>query len=78
VIHQEGEEDQDHPVSQGYHPIGVQTLTKLVKIQLVSHGYTFVGKGTISVFVMDLQHEARMYGQLQRLRHMSLFACSCS
>jgi len=40
----------------------------LFKIQLVSHGYTFVGKGTISVFVKDLQHEARMYGQLQRLQ----------
>jgi len=40
----------------------------LFKITLASHGYTFVGKGTISVFVQDLQHEGRIYQQLKRLQ----------
>ena len=33
----------------------------LFKITLTSHGYTFVGKGTVEVFVKDLRHEGRMY-----------------
>jgi hypothetical protein len=33
----------------------------LFKITLASHGYTFVGKGTVEVFVEDLRREGRMY-----------------
>ncbi|KKZ60465.1 hypothetical protein EMCG_00752 [[Emmonsia] crescens] len=40
----------------------------LFKITLASHGYTFVGKGTISVFVPYLQHEGRIYQRLERLQ----------
>ncbi|KJF60363.1 uncharacterized protein CIMG_10489 [Coccidioides immitis RS] len=40
----------------------------LFRITLASHGYTFVGKGTISVYVPDLQHEGLMYQQLERLQ----------
>ncbi|PGH33222.1 hypothetical protein GX50_03984 [[Emmonsia] crescens] len=40
----------------------------LFKITLASHGYTFVGKGTISAFIPYLQHEGRMYQRLERLQ----------
>ncbi|KLJ11677.1 hypothetical protein EMPG_13137 [Blastomyces silverae] len=40
----------------------------LFRITLASHGYTFVGKGMIPVYVPDLQHESCIYRQLERLQ----------
>ncbi|KAI9808225.1 MAG: hypothetical protein M1825_004682 [Sarcosagium campestre] len=40
----------------------------LFKVTLASHGYTVVAKGTISVYVPDLQHEASVYQRLQSLQ----------
>lgn len=37
----------------------------LFRVVSASHGYTFVGKGTIDVFVPDLKHEGAMYGRLR-------------
>ncbi|KAI4174364.1 MAG: hypothetical protein LQ346_008242 [Caloplaca aetnensis] len=37
----------------------------LFRLVLASHGYTFVSKGTIGVFVPDLKHEGAMYGRLR-------------
>ncbi|KAI4138485.1 MAG: hypothetical protein L6R39_006764 [Caloplaca ligustica] len=37
----------------------------LFRLVLATHGYTFVGKGTIDVFVPDLKHEGAMYGRLR-------------
>ncbi|KAL8903352.1 MAG: hypothetical protein Q9207_003987 [Kuettlingeria erythrocarpa] len=39
----------------------------LFQLTLTSYGYTFVGKGTIDIYIPDLQHEYRMY---QRLHHL--------
>lgn len=50
-------------------PLGKQGARgALFKVTLASHGYTFVGKGTISMFVPDLQHEGRIYGKLKRIQ----------
>lgn len=40
----------------------------LFQITLESHGYTFVGKGTIDVFVSDLKHEGKVYNRLRSLQ----------
>lgn len=40
----------------------------LFKIVLQSHGYTFVSKGTVDVFVSDLKHEGQMYRRLDDLQ----------
>lgn len=40
----------------------------LFKLVLESHGYVFVGKGTIDVFVPDLRHEGGMYRRLESLQ----------
>jgi len=40
----------------------------LFRITLAWHGYSFVGKGTVSVFVPDLLHEGRVYQTLERLQ----------
>ncbi|KAI4124609.1 MAG: hypothetical protein LQ338_004711 [Usnochroma carphineum] len=40
----------------------------LFRLVLASHGYVFVGKGTIDVFVPDLKHEGAMYGRLRSLQ----------
>ncbi|KAL9043630.1 MAG: hypothetical protein Q9214_003190 [Letrouitia sp. 1 TL-2023] len=40
----------------------------LFQITLAAYGYTFVGKGTIDVFIPDLKHEARIYGRLSELQ----------
>ncbi|KAI9832126.1 MAG: hypothetical protein M1826_002455, partial [Phylliscum demangeonii] len=51
-------------------PLGKQGARgALFKITLASHGYTFVAKGTIDVFVEDLQHEGDVYQRrLDRLQ----------
>ncbi|KAL8703858.1 MAG: hypothetical protein Q9201_002973 [Fulgogasparrea decipioides] len=40
----------------------------LFQITLESHGYIFVGKGTIDVFVPDLKHEGVVYNRLRSLQ----------
>ena len=42
------------------------------KMTLASHGYTFVGKGTVPVFVRELKHEGRMYQTLERIQGVSV------
>ncbi|PHH81579.1 hypothetical protein CDD83_3540 [Cordyceps sp. RAO-2017] len=37
----------------------------LFKVTLLSHGYTFVAKGTVEAFIDDLQHEAAVYERLK-------------
>lgn len=39
---------------------------------LASHGYIFVGKGTVPVFVRDLKHEGRIYQKLERVQGVSV------
>ncbi|PGH03013.1 hypothetical protein GX51_04331 [Blastomyces parvus] len=54
------------------HRITVEKLRRLgargnlFRITLASRGYTFVGKGTIAVYVPDLQHESCIYQQLEK------------
>ncbi|KAL8728302.1 MAG: hypothetical protein Q9181_005385, partial [Wetmoreana brouardii] len=38
------------------------------QITLESHGYVFVGKGTVDVFVPDLKHEGAVYNRLRSLQ----------
>lgn len=40
----------------------------MFKIRLVSHGYVFVGKGTVEAFISDLWGEGQMYIWMQRLQ----------
>jgi hypothetical protein len=40
----------------------------LFKLTLARYGYTFVGKGTVSVFVPDLRREGRRYQRLERIQ----------
>ncbi|KAI9871726.1 MAG: hypothetical protein M1830_002527 [Pleopsidium flavum] len=50
-------------------PLGKQGARgALFKLTLASHGYTFVGKGTVSVFVEDLNHECQIYRKLERIQ----------
>ncbi|KAL8922521.1 MAG: hypothetical protein Q9172_003528 [Xanthocarpia lactea] len=44
----------------------------LFKITSESHGYTFVGKGNIDVFVSDLKHEGVVYNRLRSLQGESI------
>ncbi|KAL8906903.1 MAG: hypothetical protein Q9171_006082 [Xanthocarpia ochracea] len=44
----------------------------LFKITLESHGYTFVGKGTIGVFVSDSKHEGVVYNRMRSLQGKSI------
>ncbi|KAI4134372.1 MAG: hypothetical protein LQ341_006032 [Variospora aurantia] len=41
-------------------------------ITLATYGYTFIGKGTIDVFIPDLMHEASMYRRLRTLQGRSI------
>jgi hypothetical protein len=50
-------------------PLGKQRARgALFKIPLTSHGYTFVSEGTVSVFVLDLQHEGGIYQRLEAIQ----------
>jgi hypothetical protein len=40
----------------------------LFRLSLTQYGYTFVGKGTIQQFVPHLEHEAKVYRQLEKLQ----------
>ena len=57
-------------------PLGLQGARgALFKIGLVSHGYVFVGKGTVKVFVPDLLHEGAIYQRLGRLQGTAVPVC---
>ncbi|KAJ6436340.1 protein kinase-like domain [Purpureocillium lavendulum] len=47
----------------------------LFKVVLLEYGYTFVSKGTIQVFIPDLEHEAAVYRRLEDLQgiHVPVF-----
>lgn len=47
----------------------------LFRLSLASHGYTFVGKGTISLFTPDLRHEGYMYYRLRKLQGRLIPVC---
>ncbi|KAI9669524.1 MAG: hypothetical protein M1817_004643 [Caeruleum heppii] len=50
-------------------PLGKQGARgTLFKFTLVSHGYTFVAKGTVEAFVPDLRYESEIYGKLHKLQ----------
>ncbi|KAI9836284.1 MAG: hypothetical protein M1819_001621 [Sarea resinae] len=59
------DEDMDNNIK----PLGLQgSRGALFKVTLISHGYTFVGKGTIDVFIPDLRHEGQIYQILSHLQ----------
>ncbi|ROT37073.1 hypothetical protein SODALDRAFT_379561 [Sodiomyces alkalinus F11] len=47
----------------------------LFKVTLLAYGYTFVSKGTVKVFIPDLQHEEAVYERLSPIqgRHVPVF-----
>ncbi|KAL8902668.1 MAG: hypothetical protein Q9207_004489 [Kuettlingeria erythrocarpa] len=47
----------------------------LFQLTLSSHGYTFVGKGTIDIYLPDLKHEHRMYQRLRQLQGHFIPVC---
>ena len=50
-------------------PLGLQGARgALFRITLASHGYVFVGKGTVQAFVPDLLHEGKIYRRLAKLQ----------
>ncbi len=50
-------------------PLGLQGARgALFKVTLTSHGYVFVGKGTVQAFVPDLRHEGEIYQQITKLQ----------
>jgi hypothetical protein len=65
-------EDLDHDCE----PLGLQGARgALFKIRLVSHGYVFVGKGTVHAFVPDLLFEGHMYQQLESIQGTAVPVC---
>lgn len=64
--------DMDH----NFQPLGIQGARgALFKITLASHGYTFVAKGTVEAFVIDLVHEGKIYDRLQSLQGTVVPVC---
>ena len=47
----------------------------LFRITLASHGYVFVAKGTVKVFIPDILHEGKIYRQLERLQGTAIPVC---
>ncbi|KAL7917714.1 hypothetical protein ACQKWADRAFT_317119 [Trichoderma austrokoningii] len=47
----------------------------LFKVSLLEYGYTFIGKGTVKVFIPDLKHEALVYKRLEGIQgtHVPVF-----
>jgi hypothetical protein len=43
----------------------------LFRITLASHGYVFVGKGTVEAFLPDLRHEGQIYKLLRRVQGLA-------
>lgn len=65
-------EDLDHNCE----PLNLQGARgALFRITLVSHGYVFVGKGTVHAFVPDLLHEGRIYQQLEAIQGKAVPVC---
>ncbi|KAI9797384.1 MAG: hypothetical protein M1825_006013 [Sarcosagium campestre] len=57
-------------------PLGLQGARgALFKITLSSHGYVFVGKGTVYAFVPDLLHEGRIYARMESLQGKAVPVC---
>ncbi|KAK0655371.1 hypothetical protein B0T16DRAFT_10052 [Cercophora newfieldiana] len=53
----------------GISPTGKEgARAAMFQVTLLQHGYTVVGKGTVSAFVEDLEHEAAVYQQLAPLQ----------
>ena len=56
-------------LDQACEPLGKQGARgALFKLTLLSHGYTFVAKGTVLAFKSDLQHEGSIYRHLEPLQ----------
>ena len=52
----------DNDLDHNFKSLGLQGARgALFKITLASHGYVFVGKGTVEAFVPDLLHEGKIY-----------------
>ncbi len=65
-------EDLDHNCD----PLGLQGARgALFKVTLASHGYVFVGKGTVQAFVPDLRHEGDVYRRLATLQGAVVPVC---
>lgn len=65
LVQKQPAENLDHDCE----PLGIQGARgALFRITLVSHGYVFVGKGTVQAFVPDLLHEGNVYRRLERLQ----------
>ena len=47
----------------------------LFRVTLTSHGYTVVGKGTVTAFIKDLRHEAEVYRRLVTLQGTHIPVC---
>ena len=47
----------------------------LFRVTLTSHGYTVVGKGTVTAFIKDLRHEAEVYQRLVTLQGTYIPIC---
>ena len=47
----------------------------MFKVTLASHGYTVVAKGTVPVFVEDLQHESQVYRRLTPIQGVCVPVC---
>ncbi|KAL2357208.1 hypothetical protein BJ546DRAFT_1113171 [Cryomyces antarcticus] len=53
----------------GCEPLGKQGARgALFKLTLLSHGYTYVAKGTVHAFTEDLKHEASVYRRLRNVQ----------
>jgi hypothetical protein len=61
-------------ITRGCRPLGgplggkIGARGALFRLVLRPYGYTFVGKGTVSVFIPNLLHEGRVYQRLKRLQ----------
>ncbi|GAB0134351.1 hypothetical protein EsDP_00002728 [Epichloe bromicola] len=44
----------------------------LFQVTLLSYGYTFISKGTVRVFIKDLQHEAAVYERLKAVQGINV------
>ena len=60
----------------GCKPLGLQGARgALFRINLISHGYIFVAKGTVRAFVPDMSHEAKVYRHLKLLQGKAIPVC---
>jgi len=72
LIQKQLTEDLDHNCQ----PLGLQGARgALFQVTLASHGYVFVGKGTVQAFVPDLRHEGDVYRRLTKLQGAVVPVC---